>query len=88
MRDRTGKAILNEESGKRMIPDTILHYPDGKDAVIDSKVSLTAFVDYQTPRPMRRVPKLCSGMSGAYGSMWPSWPARITVRTSSCRVRL
>ena len=30
-----------------MIPDTILHYPDGKDAVIDSKVSLTAFVDYQ-----------------------------------------
>ena len=47
LRDRTGKAILNEESGKRMIPDTILHYPDGKDAVIDSKVSLTAFVDYQ-----------------------------------------
>ena len=45
LRDRTGKAILNEESGKRMIPDTILHYPDGKDAVIDSKVSLTAFVD-------------------------------------------
>ena len=30
-----------------MIPDTILHYPDGKDAIIDSKVSLTAFVDYQ-----------------------------------------
>ncbi len=47
LRDRSGKAILNEESGKRMIPDTILHYPDGKDAVIDSKVSLTAFVDYQ-----------------------------------------
>lgn len=47
LRDRAGKAILNEESGKRMIPDTILHYPDGKDAVIDSKVSLTAFVDYQ-----------------------------------------
>lgn len=47
LRDRLGKAVLNEESGKRMIPDTILHYPDGKDAVIDSKVSLTAFVDYQ-----------------------------------------
>lgn len=47
LRDRSGKAVLNEESGKRMIPDTILHYPDGKDAVIDSKVSLTAFVDYQ-----------------------------------------
>lgn len=47
LRDRSGKALLNEESGKRMVPDTILHYPDGKDAVIDSKVSLTAFVDYQ-----------------------------------------
>ena len=47
LRDRSGKAILNEETGRRMIPDTILHYPDGKDAVIDSKVSLTAFVDYQ-----------------------------------------
>lgn len=47
LRDRSGKVLLNEDSGKRMIPDTILHYPDGKDAVIDSKVSLTAFVDYQ-----------------------------------------
>lgn len=47
LRDNAGKAVLNEESGKRMIPDTILHYPDGKDAVVDSKVSLTAFVDYQ-----------------------------------------
>ena len=47
LRDKQGKAILNEETGQRMIPDTILHYPDGKDAIIDSKVSLTAFVDYQ-----------------------------------------
>lgn len=45
--DEQGKAVLNEDSGKRMIPDTILHYPDGKDAVIDSKVSLTAYLDYQ-----------------------------------------
>ncbi|MCM1108064.1 MAG: DNA recombination protein RmuC [Clostridium sp.] len=47
MRDATGKVLLNEDSGRRMIPDTILHYPDGKDVIIDSKVSLTAFVDYQ-----------------------------------------
>ncbi len=47
LRDSDGKALLNEETGKRMIPDTILHYPDGKDAIIDSKVSLAAFVDYQ-----------------------------------------
>lgn len=47
LRDASGAAILHEESGKRMIPDTILHYPDGKDAILDSKVSLKAFVDYQ-----------------------------------------
>lgn len=47
LRDSSGKAIRHDESGKRMIPDLILHYPDGKDAIIDSKVSLAAFVDYQ-----------------------------------------
>lgn len=47
MRDTSGRALLNEDSGRRMIPDTILHYPDGKDAILDSKVSLTAFVDYR-----------------------------------------
>ncbi|MGL4518789.1 MAG: DNA recombination protein RmuC [Phocaeicola sp.] len=47
LRDSSGKAIKHDESGKRMIPDLILHYPDGKDAIIDSKVSLVAFVDYQ-----------------------------------------
>ncbi|MDE7377841.1 MAG: DNA recombination protein RmuC [Paraprevotella sp.] len=47
MRDTSGRALRNEESGRRMIPDTILHYPDGKDAILDSKVSLTAFVDYR-----------------------------------------
>ncbi|MGL4851616.1 MAG: DNA recombination protein RmuC [Phocaeicola sp.] len=47
LRDSSGKAIKHDDSGKRMIPDVILHYPDGKDAVIDSKVSLAAFVDYQ-----------------------------------------
>lgn len=47
LRDTNGEALVHEESGKRMIPDTILHYPDGKDAILDSKVSLKAFVDYQ-----------------------------------------
>ncbi|HPH62694.1 MAG TPA: DNA recombination protein RmuC [Paludibacteraceae bacterium] len=46
IRDDSSKALIGE-SDRRMIPDVILHYPDGKDVVIDSKVSLTAFVDYQ-----------------------------------------
>lgn len=47
LRDEQGNAIVNDESGKRMIPDVILHFPDNRDAIIDSKVSLSAFIDYQ-----------------------------------------
>ncbi len=46
MRDENGK-IIQPEDGKRMIPDVVLHFPEGRDVVIDSKMSFTAFVDYQ-----------------------------------------
>ena len=44
--DETGKVTLNEDSGKRMIPDVILHFPDDRDVIIDSKLSLVAFQRY------------------------------------------
>lgn len=44
-RDDDGKVIKNEEGGM-LRPDFILFMPDGKKLVIDSKVSLTAFVEY------------------------------------------
>ena len=47
LRDGNGQALRHDETGKRMIPDVVLHYPDDKDAVIDAKVSLTAFLEYQ-----------------------------------------
>lgn len=46
LRDASGKAVTHDDTGKRLIPDVIVHYPDGKDCIIDSKVSLNDFVDY------------------------------------------
>lgn len=47
LRNNAGKAIIHPDTGSTLIPDVVLHYPDGKDVVIDSKTSLKAFVDYQ-----------------------------------------
>lgn len=46
LRDELGNPLLNEDTERRMRPDFILHYPDGNDVVIDSKVVLTAMYDY------------------------------------------
>ena len=46
LRDEKGNVIMNEDTSKRMRPDYILHYPDGNDVIIDSKVVLTAADDY------------------------------------------
>ena len=47
----------NDETGKEMQPDVILHYPQGQDAIIDSKVSLVAYEKYvnaETPEEKER----------------------------------
>ena len=43
--DEKGNIVLNEESG-RMIPDVVLHYPNGEDVVIDSKMTIDAYANY------------------------------------------
>ncbi len=40
-----GSRIADEE-GRRLRPDVVFHLPEGKNIVIDSKVSLTAYTDY------------------------------------------
>ena len=46
LRDEHGNIIRNEDTDRRMRPDFILHYPDGNDIIVDSKVVLTAMYDY------------------------------------------
>ena len=46
LRDEHGNILHNEDTDRRMRPDFILHYPDGNDVVVDSKVVLTAMYDY------------------------------------------
>lgn len=57
LRDDMGRAIKNDDTGKEMQPDVILHYPQGQDAVIDSKVSLVGYEKYvnaETPEDKER----------------------------------
>lgn len=46
IRDNSGNAIKHTESGRKLIPDVIVNLPDNRKIVIDSKVSLSAYVDW------------------------------------------
>ncbi|MDN5554007.1 DNA recombination protein RmuC [Prevotella sp.] len=44
--DEKGNAVINDESGKKMIPDVVLHYPNNEDVIIDSKMTIDAYANY------------------------------------------
>lgn len=46
LRDASGEIVVSGETAQRMQPDIILHLDETRDLIIDSKVSLNAFVDY------------------------------------------
>ena len=46
LRDELGRPLKHDETGKEMQPDVVLHYPQGQDAIVDSKVSLVAYEKY------------------------------------------
>ncbi|MGI9527863.1 MAG: DNA recombination protein RmuC [Weeksellaceae bacterium] len=45
LKDENNKALYSEFSGKKMRPDAIVKYPDHRNVIIDSKVSLKDFLD-------------------------------------------
>ncbi|MFI3292829.1 MAG: DNA recombination protein RmuC [Rikenellaceae bacterium] len=45
LRDEQGNAYRND-MGHKMIPDAIVHFPDNRNVIIDSKVSISAYTDY------------------------------------------
>lgn len=46
LRDEKGSALLHDETSRSMKPDVIVHFPAGRDIIIDSKVSLKAYMAY------------------------------------------
>lgn len=44
--DTDGYVVRNEDTGRTMRPDVVLHYPGNQDVVIDAKVSIKAYYDY------------------------------------------
>ena len=44
--DERGNTLINDETGKKMKPDVIIHYPNNEDVIVDAKMSIDAYYQY------------------------------------------
>ena len=44
--DSRGNTLHSDETGRRMKPDVIVHYPNNEDVIIDAKMSIEAYYQY------------------------------------------
>lgn len=75
---------IKDEAGNNLRPDVVLYLPEGKRIVIDSKVSLTAFVGYVGAEDEQPGASILRRMSLRCGSTSSNWAAR---STSDCSIR-
>jgi DNA recombination protein RmuC len=55
--DADGNQLKSDSEGKKMRPDAIIKYPDNRSVIIDSKVSLNAFIRYMAADDVDEVKK-------------------------------
>lgn len=48
LRGANGRLLVSEEKGNTMRPDVVVHLDMTKDVIVDSKVSMAAFLDYKS----------------------------------------
>lgn len=86
IRHADGTTVKSEE-GRRLRPDVILHLDKTRDVVIDSKVSLTAFLDYLNATDDALRNRALRQHVESLQNTSRNWPPK-TIRVTSGRQRL
>lgn len=66
--DAVGNPLRSDSEGKKMRPDAVIKYPDNRNVIIDSKVSLNAFTRYVAATDVEEQKKELAAHVGAIKS--------------------